>query len=310
MALSVYNSNWAPLQPELDMELLAFQHNFFYPEYPSTTTNIDPLLFHDQPNHDSILPYLAPPPPLDHNSIDIPPPPPQEFDYSYPYQYQYQHSYPKRQKCCYEDENYLYYPEEELLMPSLTSDVFVPNPPLLLPEFSLPEFYGSPVVLPAFDYYGCGEEEANSSGKNIRASGGGGGGDGGGSLSAQSVAARQRRRKITEKTQELGKLIPGGHKMNTAKMFHAASKYIKYLQAQVGILECMGSTTTQENEEALHLRELQALALSPCIQEKLNSSEKCLVPEKFVETLANDPELQSNSPILDELHQLIHTSSG
>lgn len=62
-----------------------------------------------------------------------------------------------------------------------------------------------------------------------------------GSLSAQSIAARQRRRKITEKTQELGKLIPGSPKMNTAEMFQAAYKYIKYLQAQVGILEFMGS---------------------------------------------------------------------
>ncbi|KAJ0082716.1 hypothetical protein Patl1_11493 [Pistacia atlantica] len=52
------------------------------------------------------------------------------------------------------------------------------------------------------------------------------------SLSAQSIAARQRRRKITEKTQELGKLIPGSHRMNTAKMFQAASKYIKFLQAK------------------------------------------------------------------------------
>lgn len=63
----------------------------------------------------------------------------------------------------------------------------------------------------------------------------------GGSLSAQSIAARERRRKITEKTQELGKLIPGGNKMNTAEMFQAAFKYVKYLQAQVGILQSMGS---------------------------------------------------------------------
>ncbi|KAF8412766.1 hypothetical protein HHK36_000736 [Tetracentron sinense] len=49
-----------------------------------------------------------------------------------------------------------------------------------------------------------------------------------------------RRRKITEKTQELGKLIPGGNKMNTAEMFQAAFKYVKYLQAQVGLLELMG----------------------------------------------------------------------
>lgn len=37
-------------------------------------------------------------------------------------------------------------------------------------------------------------------------------------LSAQSVAARERR-KITEKTRELGKIVPGGEKMNTAEMF-------------------------------------------------------------------------------------------
>lgn len=63
----------------------------------------------------------------------------------------------------------------------------------------------------------------------------------GGCLSAQSVAARERRKRISEKTQELGKLIPGGNKMNTAEMFHAAFKYVKFLQAQVGILALMSS---------------------------------------------------------------------
>lgn len=60
-------------------------------------------------------------------------------------------------------------------------------------------------------------------------------------LSAQSIAARQRRRKITEKTQELGKLIPGGNKMNTAEMFQAAYKYVKFLQSQVYLLQLMAS---------------------------------------------------------------------
>lgn len=58
-------------------------------------------------------------------------------------------------------------------------------------------------------------------------------------ISAQSMAARERRRKITEKTQELGKLVPGGPKMNTAEMLHAAAKYVKYLRAQVGMLQLM-----------------------------------------------------------------------
>lgn len=61
------------------------------------------------------------------------------------------------------------------------------------------------------------------------------------SLSAQSIAARERRRKIAEKTQELGKRVPGGNRMNTAEMFQAAFKYVKYLQAQITILESMGS---------------------------------------------------------------------
>lgn len=65
------------------------------------------------------------------------------------------------------------------------------------------------------------------------------------SVSAQSIAARERRRKISEKTQELGRLIPGGNRMNTAEMFHAASKYLKFLQAQLGILQLMPSIIFQ-----------------------------------------------------------------
>ncbi|GJU15751.1 Myc-type, basic helix-loop-helix domain-containing protein [Tanacetum coccineum] len=51
------------------------------------------------------------------------------------------------------------------------------------------------------------------------------------SLSAQSLAARARRRKISEKTQEFRKLIPGGQKMNTTKIFQAAFKYVTFLHA-------------------------------------------------------------------------------
>lgn len=61
------------------------------------------------------------------------------------------------------------------------------------------------------------------------------------SLSVQSIAARERRRKITEKTQELSKLIPGGHRMNTAEMLQAAFKYVKFLQAQARVLQLIAS---------------------------------------------------------------------
>jgi Helix-loop-helix DNA-binding domain len=59
------------------------------------------------------------------------------------------------------------------------------------------------------------------------------------SANPQSVAARVRRKRISEKTQELAKLIPGGTRMNTAEMLLAAFKYVKFLQAQIGILAMM-----------------------------------------------------------------------
>ncbi|KAK8936317.1 Transcription factor bHLH52 [Platanthera zijinensis] len=55
-------------------------------------------------------------------------------------------------------------------------------------------------------------------------------------LSAQSAAARERRKRISDKTQELSRLIPGGGKMNTAEMLLAAHKYVRFLQAQISIL--------------------------------------------------------------------------
>ncbi|KAI3981833.1 hypothetical protein MKX01_017250 [Papaver californicum] len=96
-----------------------------------------------------------------------------------------------------------------------------------------------------------------------------------GYLSAQSVAARERRRKISEKTQQLGKLVPGGSKLNTADMFHAAYKYIKFLQAQIGVLEFMSSI--QEMKMECLAPHLGVFLASLPIQEKLYADEKCLV---------------------------------
>nr|GEV57271.1 Myc-type, basic helix-loop-helix (bHLH) domain-containing protein [Tanacetum cinerariifolium] len=53
------------------------------------------------------------------------------------------------------------------------------------------------------------------------------------SLSAQTLAERASRRKISEKTQELGKLNPDGQKMNTAEMFPAAFKYVRISKQQI-----------------------------------------------------------------------------
>ncbi|KAJ8436326.1 hypothetical protein Cgig2_005250 [Carnegiea gigantea] len=99
-------------------------------------------------------------------------------------------------------------------------------------------------------------------------------------VSAQSRAARERRRKITEKTQELGKLVPGGSKMNTAEMLQAAFKYVKFLQAQLGILQSM-KTLTEKSDKKVNLDSLPLLA-SSLVQEKLYTKEKCLVPLDFL----------------------------
>lgn len=146
---------------------------------------------------------------------------------------------PKRQKCCFEEQ-------EQLLQ-------YSSSPLQEVTEFVVPTTYYSssslqaeevlmPVVTEQLqqsrgivDVVQCESESYKKKGNNNnnddesqRMT-----------ISAQSMAARERRRKITEKTQELGKLVPGGPKMNTAEMLHAAAKYVKYLRAQVGMLQLM-----------------------------------------------------------------------
>ncbi|OMO82632.1 hypothetical protein COLO4_22896 [Corchorus olitorius] len=129
-------------------------------------------------------------------------------------------------------------------------------------------------------------------------------------LSSQSMAARQRRRKITNKTQELGKLIPGAHKMNTAQMLQAAYKYVKFLQAQVALLQplLISSIHQGAGEEALmqSQQQLQNLLASQAIQEKLYSEEKCLVPKHFLQALVNDYQIDESKPlIIEDINRLL-----
>ncbi|KAE8716787.1 Mercaptopyruvate sulfurtransferase 1 isoform 1 [Hibiscus syriacus] len=118
-------------------------------------------------------------------------------------------------------------------------------------------------------------------------------------VSVQSVAARERRRKITKKTQELGKLVPGGTKMNTAEMLQAAFKYVKFLQAQLGILQLMNSFS--KNGENCKENESLQILTSAKVLEKLYIEEKCLVPKDFVLSLTTI----SKPPVSDELTRLL-----
>ncbi|XP_025611786.1 transcription factor bHLH52-like [Arachis hypogaea] len=127
-------------------------------------------------------------------------------------------------------------------------------------------------------------------------------------ISAQSIAARERRKKITDKTQEFGKLVPGGPKMNTAEMLYAASKYVKYLQTQIGMLQLM-NTLQKEDEVAPPSEDLCALITSPCVQEKLYSEELCFVPKDFVTALTNQRDIRSKPTIFKDLKELIETNN-
>ncbi|KAG4161858.1 hypothetical protein ERO13_D01G081900v2 [Gossypium hirsutum] len=122
-------------------------------------------------------------------------------------------------------------------------------------------------------------------------------------VSVQSIAARERRRKITKKTQELGKLVPGGSKMNTAEMLQSAFKYIKYLQAQVGTLQVMDSFP--ENEKRSWDGKME-MVTSPKVQEKLYMEDKCLVAKDAVLSLTT----LFKPPLSHELTRLLSLPSN
>ncbi|KAK8935915.1 Transcription factor bHLH52 [Platanthera zijinensis] len=112
------------------------------------------------------------------------------------------------------------------------------------------------------------------------------------SLSVQSAAARERRKRISDKTQELSRLIPGGGKMSTADMLLAGQKYVRFLQAQISILELDKCDKEQSGEEDELLR---VLISSAAIQEKLSKQGMCLVPAEMAAAFAADRRLKLNT---------------
>ncbi|OIV99050.1 hypothetical protein TanjilG_32309 [Lupinus angustifolius] len=206
---------------------------------------------------------------------------------------------PKRQKCFYEEleqspnNNFIDgfvpndpFPEEELVLPLSEQQLFFDA----IPNFQVPQLPQDNIIRA----YGAGyqyenEYERTSKEKNT--------------ISMQSLAARERRRKITEKTQELGKLVPGGSRMNTAEMLHAAGKYVQYMQAQVQMLQLMD--TLQEYKASPPSENLHTLLGSLSVQEKMYSENKCIVSKDFITTLTNHANLQSKPSILKDLMQLI-----
>ncbi|KAL1538399.1 hypothetical protein AAHA92_27152 [Salvia divinorum] len=186
-------------------------------------------------------------------------------------------NYQQQQHRYHDDEPFPHFPKRQKLCdPHQFYPSFAPLQDYPMPEFVLPP----PPPLPAFPAGGFSMGSWESGRMNEES--GRMNEESGGSLSAQSVAARQRRRRITAKTQELGKLVPGGQKMNTAEMLQSAYKYIKFLQAQAGLLEFLKGNEEEASSEG-EKKVFQNLLESPLIQEKLYSTEHCLVPQKLVE---------------------------
>ncbi|KAJ4891659.1 Transcription factor bHLH53 [Raphanus sativus] len=154
----------------------------------------------------------------------------------------------------------------------------------IFPNFQVPDF-------PLEFKVGRGDEDRSSHGTKKP------------SLSSQSIAARERRRRITDKTHELTKLIPGGQKLNTAEMFEAAAKYVKFLQSQVGILQMMQNTTKTHISDAEI--ETRVLLGSQAIQEKLSTDEVCLVPCGMVRDLASEESIWRNPMISGKINKFL-----
>ncbi|OVA12952.1 Myc-type [Macleaya cordata] len=287
------STNYQQKQVEVDELLLDFyscNNNLITstPASPLLNTENNPTIedfFYNTVNTNHLLPYYDPLLSFTPEIIPL-----DDFHSTY------NNQYPKRQRSyindnCYSDFTVLnnYFNEYSSLNNYPSSHQF------LLPEFLYPpqtsiNIEAAPIapLCSVDDVENNGNKKSNS-----------------GYLSAQSVAARQRRRKISEKTQQLGKLIPGGSRMNTAEMFQAAFKYVKYLQAQVGILELMGSIQENKNLSLSSSSSLEVLLASTTIQEKLYSEEKCLIPKEFVEIVAKDHEIQSHPLISKDINSLV-----
>ncbi|CAH8354969.1 unnamed protein product [Eruca vesicaria subsp. sativa] len=153
----------------------------------------------------------------------------------------------------------------------------------IFPEFQVPD-------IPLEFKVGRGDEDGSHGTKKPK-------------LSSQSIAARERRRRIADKTHELTKLIPGGQKLNTAEMFQAAAKYVKFLQSQVGILQMM-QTRKKTHISDVEI-ETQVLLGSQEIQEKLSTHEVCLVPCGMVRDLSSEESIWRNPMITGEINKLL-----
>ncbi|KAG8042861.1 hypothetical protein GUJ93_ZPchr0085g16413 [Zizania palustris] len=123
--------------------------------------------------------------------------------------------------------------------------------------------------------------------------------------SVQSAAARERRRRVSAKTAELSRLIPGGHKLNTAEMLQEAARHVKLLQAQIGMLALM--PTVEAKVPSMAQEQMHAMLVCSGVQERLAGEGKCLVPSKLVHAMANDKAIKTNPQVNRELNRFMES---
>ncbi|KAF0889619.1 hypothetical protein E2562_029293 [Oryza meyeriana var. granulata] len=139
---------------------------------------------------------------------------------------------------------------------------------------------------------------------------GGEAGNGHHNQAVQSAAARERRRRISNKTAELSRLIPGAAKLNsTAEMLQAAARHVKLLQAQVGMLALMQSAGETKMVPSMAAQEerVHALLVSGGVQERLAGEGVCLVPTKLVHAIADDKAIKSNPVVNRDLSRFMES---
>ncbi|CAI9761976.1 unnamed protein product [Fraxinus pennsylvanica] len=111
-------------------------------------------------------------------------------------------------------------------------------------------------------------------------------------LPSTTVARKRRLQRIRDKTRSLQKLLPWDKKMDIATLLEEAHKYIKFLQAQISVLQDMPcnamllSTSTSNDENGgvyggdcrrLNRQQLlQVLVTSPVVQTLLYTKGYCI----------------------------------
>lgn len=81
-----------------------------------------------------------------------------------------------------------------------------------------------------------------------------------------SSTTRMRRQKLSEKTRCLEKLLPWDKKMDTATMLEEAYKYVKFLQAQISVLQSMpplveGGPSSSSDQDRNRSNEAKAISV-------------------------------------------------